>query len=579
DDLRGLSAGIVLQAYLPDSHAVAEELGEWAVRRVEAGGASIKVRIVKGANLAMEHVEAEMRGWQVAPYGTKAEVDASYKAMLDTLLQPRFDGAVRIGVASHNVFDLAWALLARADLAREGRPDRIELEMLEGMAPGQATAVAERAGGVLLYTPIVRRDDFAAAIAYLVRRLDENTAPDNFLTSLFSIRPGNEVFDDQAQRFAAAARARHAVGRGSRRSQDRTVALPADDVSTPFTNASDTDFTQPANRLWLQQALADWSPEAAPVLAGIDDVEVAVAAATASDWVTSSGPYRAEIVNRIGDIVEARRGEILAVMAHEAGKTIGEGDPEVSEAVDFARYYARSIAHIERCAAEDAPSQPLGPVVVAPPWNFPFAIALGGVTAALAAGNPVILKPAPQARRSARLVAECCWAAGVPADALQYVPTPDDEAGRLLVTHPQVRAVILTGAHSTARMFLDWRPDLRLHAETSGKNAMLITAAADLDLAIRDLVRSAFMHAGQKCSAASLAIVEASVYDDPSFRRRLREAAVSLRVGSALDLGTDVGPLVEAPGAALRRALTQLEPGESWLLEPQQLSAVQWTPG
>ena len=128
-------------------------------------------------------------------------------------------------------------------------------------------------------------------------------------------------------------------------------------------------------------------------------------------------------------------------------------------------------------------------------------------------------------------------------------------------------------------MFLDWRPDLRLHAETSGKNAMVITAAADLDLAIRDLVRSAFLHAGQKCSAASLAIVESSVFDDPSFRRRLRDAAVSLRVGSALELGTDIGPLIEAPGAALLRALTQLEPGESWLLQPQQLSETQWTPG
>lgn len=577
--LSGLSAGIVLQAYLPDSHAVAEELGEWALRRVQSGGAPIKVRIVKGANLAMEQVEAEMRGWEVAPYGSKADVDASYKRMLDTLLRTRFDSAVRVGVASHNVFDLAWALLAMADLADAGRPDRIELEMLEGMAPGQAAAVAERAGGVLLYSPIVRRDDFAAAIAYLVRRLDENTAPDNFLTSLFSIVPGNEVFDDQAQRFAAAALARHTVGTGSRRRQDRTATAPADDVTTPFVNASDTDFTQPSNRRWLNEALDAWQPEPQPLLATADDVERAVAAAKASTWGTVPGPKRAEVVNRIGDAVAARRGSILAVMAHEAGKTIGEGDPELSEAIDFARYYARSVAGLDRLAAEGAPSRPLGAVVVAPPWNFPFAIALGGVTAALAAGNAVILKPAPQARRTARLVAECCWAAGVPSDALQYVPTPDDEAGRRLITHTDVHAVILTGAHDTARMFLDWRPDLRLHAETSGKNAMVITAAADLDLAIRDLVRSAFLHAGQKCSAASLAIVEASVYDDPSFRRRLHDAAVSLRVGSALDLGTDIGPLVEAPGVSLQRALTRLEPGESWLLEPRRLSDTQWSPG
>jgi RHH-type proline utilization regulon transcriptional repressor/proline dehydrogenase/delta 1-pyrroline-5-carboxylate dehydrogenase len=432
---------------------------------------------------------------------------------------------------------------------------------------------------VLLYSPIVRRDDFAAAIAYLVRRLDENTAPDNFLTSLFSIHPGNEVFEQQARRFAEAAGARHTVGTASNRGQDRSVPAEPGDPDAPFANESDTDFTQVPNRRWLHAALEAWAPQEQPVLAGVPDVDRAVATATSSTWGAVPGPRRAEVVNRVGDVVAARRGEILAVMAHEAGKTIAEGDPEVSEAVDFARYYARSVADIERLAAEGAPSLPLGTVVVAPPWNFPFAIALGGVTAALAAGNAVILKPAPQARRSARLVAECCWAAGVPAHALQYVPTPDDDAGRRLVTHPDVHAVILTGAHATARMFLDWRPDLRLHAETSGKNAMVITAAADLDLAIRDLVRSAFLHAGQKCSAASLAIVEAPVYDDPSFRRRLRDAAVSLRVGSAPELGTDIGPLIEAPGPALQRALTQLEPGESWLLQPQQRSERQWTPG
>ncbi len=219
--------------------------------------------------------------------------------------------------------------------------------------------------------------------------------------------------------------------------------------------------------------------------------------------------------------------------------------------------------------------------MVAPPWNFPLAIPAGGVLAALAAGSSVILKPAPQSRATAALIAELCWAAGIERDVLQLIPADDDEAGRRLITHPDIAAVILTGSYATARMFLGWRPDLQLHAETSGKNSIVITATADIDRAVMDLVRSAFGHAGQKCSAASLAVVEAPLYDDPAFLERVRDAAASLRVGSAADVATEIGPLIDAPGDVLRRALTTLDPGEKWLLRPEARSddGRLWSPG
>ena len=177
-------------------------------------------------------------------------------------------------------------------------------------------------------------------------------------------------------------------------------------------------------------------------------------------------------------------------MARDAGKTVGEGDPEVSEAVDFARYYAESIPRIAEMEGDGARFTPYGTVAVVPPWNFPLAIPAGGVLAALAAGNAVILKPAPETVATAWALAEACWRGGVARELLQFVPCPDDEAGRRLITHQGVDAVILTGAWDTARMFLGWRPELRLHAETSGKNAIVVTATADLDEAIADLVRS-----------------------------------------------------------------------------------------
>jgi RHH-type proline utilization regulon transcriptional repressor/proline dehydrogenase/delta 1-pyrroline-5-carboxylate dehydrogenase len=268
-------------------------------------------------------------------------------------------------------------------------------------------------------------------------------------------------------------------------------------------------------------------------------------------------------------------------MIQDGGKTFREADSEVSEAIDFARYYGSSTERIETLEQQGARFAPWGSIVVVPPWNFPLSIPAGGVLAALAAGNAAILKPAPETVATGWALAELCWEAGVPPELLQFVSCADDDAGQQLVSHPDVDAVILTGSWDTARLFLGWRPSLRLHAETSGKNAVVVTATADLDLAIADIVTSAFAHAGQKCSAASLAIVEASVYDDPRFARRLADAVRTLAVGSGSDPGTIVNPLIRPPEDTLNGALRRLDAGESWLVEPRQVgaNAQLWSPG
>jgi RHH-type proline utilization regulon transcriptional repressor/proline dehydrogenase/delta 1-pyrroline-5-carboxylate dehydrogenase len=225
---------------------------------------------------------------------------------------------------------------------------------------------------------------------------------------------------------------------------------------------------------------------------------------------------------------------------------------------------------------------------VTPPWNFPIAIPLGGCVAALAAGASVVIKPAPQVRACAEVGVAALHRGGIPADALQLVHTDegstDDTAGRRLVTHPAVDHVVLTGASSTAALFRSWRPDLRLVAETSGKNALVVTPSADPDLAVADLVRSAFGHAGQKCSAASLAILVGSVRSTRTaagarFHRQLVDAVRTLRVGPGTDPSTTMGPLIGPPGEELERALTRLDPGERWLVEPRHLGGLLWTPG
>ena len=574
-----MPAGIVLQAYIPDSHAALDRLIAWANARHAAGRAPIKIRLVKGANLAMEQVEAELHDWPQAPYYSKADVDASYKRMLDTAIRTADPGALRLGIASHNLFDVAWALTLRDSL---DDPTMIEIEMLEGMAPAQARAVRDAAGSLLLYAPVVEKADREASIAYLSRRLDENSGPENFLRSLFDLTPDSPAWQHELDRFRTSLERQGDIEVTSHRDQDRRterITFPADGS---FANVADTDFTTPGNRAWAESILALPAPAEPELTTTIEAVDDAVARARAAQerWTRTPWQERRQVMARVAEVMAAHRADTLAAMATTTGKTLREGDPEVSEAIDFTTYAAHLTLEHERLSA-DLQWQPHEVVLVAGPWNFPYAIPASGLVHALAAGSAAILKPAPEARAVGALLVAQLHEAGVDPDLVQLVATPDDEVGQHLITHQGVSEVVLTGSLATADLFLGWRPDLRLRAETSGKNALIITAAADIDLAIKDLVKSAFGHAGQKCSAASLAIVEASVYDDPSFRRRLADAVRSLRVGWATDPATITGPVINPPSGPLAHALTHLSPGETWLVEPRQLDDSQrlWSPG
>lgn len=618
-EFAGLSAGLALQAYLPDSHPIQQQLTAWAMERRQRGGAAIKLRIVKGANLAMERVEASLRGWPQAPYTSKAEVDANFKRMVAYGCLPAHAQAVHLGIGSHNLFDVAYALLLRR---AHGVEPYVEFEMLEGMANHQARAVQAQAGGLLLYAPVVKAEDFHSAIAYLVRRLDENTAPANFLHDLFGLEPGSPAWDKQRDQFLEAVAQQGRVYTGPRRSQDRRSEQPEPAYHTPFANEPDTDWSLPANCAWIGEVMERWrqaAPEPIPLqidgqelytdqtagqtvdgvdpsrpgvvayrhsVAGPAQVEQALSAAVAAQptWAAQPVAERRRLLLQAAAELARRRGDLIGAMTVDGAKTVAEADPEVSEAVDFARYYAHALDLGDETAG--CRLEPLGVVVVTPPWNFPLSIPAGGVLAALMAGNAVILKPAPEAVLVAWHLAQALWAAGIPKRVLQFVPAPDNEVGQALITGPRTAGVILTGSIETARLFLGWRPDLRLFAETSGKNSLIITAMAGRDQAIKDLVRSAFGHNGQKCSAASLAICEAEVYDDPIFLRQLQDAAASLPVGSAWDAMSAITPLSQPPSDKLRRALESLEPGESWLLEPKPLAVKGhsgaprlWSPG
>ncbi len=587
-EFKDLEAGIVLQAYLPDALSAMIRLQEWAAERRAKGGAAIKVRVVKGANLPMEQVEASLHDWPLATWHTKQDSDTNYKRVINYALHPDRISNIRIGVAGHNLFDIAFAwLLAKQRGIADTAQQSIEFEMLLGMAQGQAEAVKKDVGSLLLYTPVVHPAEFDVAIAYLIRRLEEGASQDNFMSAVFELSENESLFEREKQRFLASLDRLDDAVPPANRQQNRSLPpqpLPHDS----FHNTPDTDPSLPANRDWgraiLGRVRSSTLGNAAVEQATITDADtlntvITTAVEKGKAWGALSGDERAEILHRAGDVLEARRADLLEVMASETGKTIDQGDPEVSEAVDFAHYYAESARKLEK--VDGATFVPAKLTVVTPPWNFPVAIPAGSTLAALAAGSAVVIKPAKQARRSGAVMIEALWEAGVPRDVLTMVQLGERELGQQLISHPAVDRVILTGGYETAELFRSFRKDLPLLAETSGKNAIIVTPSADLDLAAKDVAYSAFGHAGQKCSAASLVILVGSVATSKRFHNQLIDAVTSLKVGYPEDPTSQMGPIIEPANGKLLNALTTLGEGETWAVEPRRLDNTGrlWSPG
>ncbi len=604
--LENVAAGIALQAYIPDSFTVQKQINDWARRRVADGGAPVTIRVVKGANMEAERVEASLRGWPQSPLKQKIETDANYKRMLDEGLRPENIQAVRLGVASHNLFDLSYGLVLAAE---QHALDRIQFEMLEGMANHQRRALFELVHNLLLYAPACRKEDFIHAIGYLVRRLDENTGPQNFLRHAFKLRVDSDDWRELESGFLDSFDRIAELSEAPRRTQDRfkppTPALSDERPWHEFVNEPDTDFSLPHNTRWADQIVADWEPrrgeraeEIPLVIAGeqiyddrtvgdcldpsrpgtvvgryrkatANDIDraVAVARADADRWQSLNPSQRSAILKNVAQQLREARADLMGAALADGGKTLAESDPEVSEAVDFVEFYRRTADYFY--GLDGVAAEPAGVVVVVSPWNFPIAIPCGGIAAALAAGNTVILKPASDTVLVAYHLCQCFWRGGVPTQVLQFVPCAGGSEGQRLVAHDDVDTVILTGGTETALAMLAHKPAMHLLAETGGKNATIVTAMSDRDQAIKNVVHSAYSHSGQKCSATSLLILEREVYEDKDFRRALCDAIESVEIGSAWELKTRIGPLIRPPSGVLEQGLNKLEPGESWAVMPR----------
>lgn len=594
-----LSAGIVLQAYLPNSFSYLKNLTEWAMKRVEMGGAPIKIRIVKGANMEMEKLESEIKNWPLATYRKKIYTDANFKRMLEYALQKKHTTAVKIGVASHNLFEQAYAF----ELAQENDvlPD-LTIEMLEGMANSTAKVLGKYHPNILLYTPVVEKQHFLSAIAYLVRRLDENTQYENFLSHSFSLKTNSKEWEFLTTQFSNSFHQKNNLSKESYRDQNRLdepINWPILKAEDNFWNIADTDWVLIPNQVWANNIAQKWknifTPTKIPVCCANDtffeggighkiydksepnrliaEVNFATTqqildaieyAKTNLEWTKLIENKKQEILHDVAKNLAKKRADLIGVAAAETGKTFTESDAEISEAIDFARFYPYSVLKLQN---QNIPINAKGTVLVISPWNFPIAIPAGGILAALATGNRVIFKPSSEGVFCAWELCKCFWDAGVPKSALQFIPSKGADLSKALHKN-KVNAIIFTGSTQTALDLNQNFPDIPLFAETGGKNATIVSAKADRDQAIKHVLHSAFSNAGQKCSATSLLILEEEVFNDEQFKQALLDAASSLKWGNVWNFENKIGPLIQSPNPNLWEAMQNLEENESWLLPP-----------
>ncbi|NNJ25051.1 1-pyrroline-5-carboxylate dehydrogenase [Planctomycetes bacterium LzC2] len=573
-------AGLVIQAYLRDAEQDLEDLNRWANDR----GTPITVRLVKGAYWDYETVTAAARGWPVPVYTRKPDSDACFERCTRFLMANH--ETLRPAIASHNLRSLAHAeAVAEALEVPDGA---WEVQMLYGMAGEQAELLRDAGRRVRIYTPF---GEPIPGMAYLVRRLLENSSNDSF------VRHAHDPDADPAELFM------NPVTAGDAEPPEQLETNPP---HGGFANEPLTDFAIAENRdamlAALEQVEGELGGEYSLVIDGRSvqpnlnlvsrdpadgvtvigkapaatprDADSAVAAAKKAfpAWMRTGPEHRCEYLELAADGLRHRRFELSAWIVREVGKSWGEADADVAEAIDFLNYYAQQMRDLAAGRVVDVPGEhnvlsyrPRGVAVVIAPWNFPLAILTGMTAAALVTGNTVVMKPAEQSPVIGALLMDVLRDAGIPDGVVNYLPGDGELIGPPLVKHPDVSLVAFTGSREVGLSInaeAAKTPPGQDHvktvlAEMGGKNAVIVDADADLDEAVLGVLHSAFDYAGQKCSACSRAVVLADCHDE--FMKRLKGAVESLEIGEPKRPGVQVGPVIDADSKArIEKALKNL---------------------
>jgi RHH-type proline utilization regulon transcriptional repressor/proline dehydrogenase/delta 1-pyrroline-5-carboxylate dehydrogenase len=578
--------GLAMQAYLNDCEVDLREIITWARSQKRR----VTIRLVKGAYWDYETAIARQRGWPIPVFSRKAETDANFEKLSRVLLEN--EDAITAAFATHNVRSAAHALAQASRLGLD--PRAFEFQVLFGMANPLKSALRQLGCRVREYCPV---GELLPGMAYLVRRLLENTSNEGFLANQFAKGASRQALLRNPQEAASETASVAEPGAAGY----HTAGAPG------FANESPTDFTIADHRAGIRAALRalratlgqrhpliinnrrvqtrDWAPSLNPAdqneiigysaRATIADAESAVAAARAAQpaWARTTAANRASLCDNLAGLLRREKAALTALSILEAGKNWTEADADVAEAIDFCGFYGAAMRELAPARqTQTVPGEtnvqhwwPRGVGVVIAPWNFPLAILTGMMSAAIVTGNTVVIKPSDQTTVLAARLMDLAMAAGFPPGVINLLTGRGSEIGAHVVAHPQVAFIAFTGSRevglsiqeSAGRTLPGQSAIKKVICEMGGKNALIIDSDADLDEAVAGTLSSAFGYSGQKCSALSRLIVLADNYE--KFMERLLAAAASLRVGPAEDPGNIIGPVIDL--ASQQRILAAIDSG------------------
>lgn len=549
--------GVVLQAYLKESDQDLNDLIEW----VEKRGVAVSVRLVRGAYWDMETVIARQQGWPIPVWQTKGETDACYERCLKRLFE---SALIYPAIATHNIRSLACAIVF-ANYNQRAQ-DSYEFQMLYGMSAELETLITDRGLKLRLYMPF---GEMLPGIAYLVRRLLENTSDQSILpvlakadVELMLAPPVVEACESDGIELEFL---NHPLHRFTQQSERENFTLALERVEQ---NMGNTYPLLVAGHLAIEERYLESTNPANPsevigqvVRAGEDDAEAVLREAVEAQpaWGARTFQERAELLQRAANRLVEEQEIFAAWEVKEAGKGWQEANADVAEAIDFLRYYAQCAVKFDNIIQPHLPGElnrleymPLGVGVVLPPWNFPLAIPVGMVAAAIVCGNSVVLKPSSETPVVIWYFCKLLQEAGLPDGIVNYLPGSGAVLGEALVRDPRTQFVAFTGSKEVGLHLLNVVTELsesqrqikKVIAEMGGKNAIIIDQDADLDETVNGVLESAFGYQGQKCSACSRVICVEEIYE--RFTARLIDAVASLKIGDPSKPQNRLGPLISA---------------------------------
>lgn len=610
-EFHNLSAGIILSSYFPENYENLKDLISWAKTRIVNGGSPITIYITKGAFLGAEQVDASCNNWNLPIFPSKNYTDANFKKMLNLALNLENTRAAHIRICSHNIFDLSYALLLRSETQTSAY---VDFAMLEGRMLSLRNIIKKLSNrSLFLYSPIATKYEFQNTLAYIIRRFDEFRSSDNIARHFLEMSPDNVFWYESESLFFESCDLIAKLSSFPQIVQDRTNVNYKQHLSYAFENEPNTDFSLENNKKWARDIINDWQnksfesiplqvngkliheekkekgkdpskPNAIPYefsLASADNIKTAIDTAKKQfpKWEKMSFEEKDTIIENIAQNYREKRKDLIGTLITDTGKIIFESDKEVSEAIDLIEYYR--IRYKKMISMQDIKCSPKGVCVVIGSRGFPLSMSTGNIIGALLTGNTVIFRPTLTTVLVGWLLVNLMWEAGVSKNALQFLPTSEEDVEKYIVPNKTIDILTISGRYSTAQKFKNINPFFSLNAACEGKNHIIITSSADRNLAIIDLIHSAFDQSGQKASSVHLAVLEAEVYDDPNFRKQLKDAVKSLKVSSSWDLTTQIGPLVKPLDNKQLYLFSALEKDEEWLLKPIQdkENPNLWSPG